>query len=216
MTGNRKNPLEPQPATHRRDRVRERHVALAGPVHHADSRILGRQLRVQVLYHWIQAEQARGDSQHRVPAPTAGRLQAEIGAYFLKCGLDVSSTRIDLDHHPGAQGRFGGEEVLITVRPCEVADEDPSHRNQWSAAFAPVTRPGNNLDAAPAPSIPSDLQALSLQGARNHFGRSGQVFPLDSGTPLARVVRRRSHQIGSRIELADEGLYFPRFGSLGR
>ena len=197
MTGDHKNPLLPQPATYRRDRVRERHIALAGPVHHADLSKPRRQLGVQVRHYRIETEQARADSQHRVPAPTAGRLQAEIRAYFLKCGLDVPSTRIDLDHHPGAHGRFGGEEVLITVRPRQVADEDPSHRNQRSAAFVPVTRPGNDLHAAPAPSIPSDLQALSLQGARNHFGRSGQVFPLDSGTPLARVVRRRSHQIGS-------------------
>ena len=34
MTGDRKNPLHPQPAPYRRDRVREGHVALAGPVHH--------------------------------------------------------------------------------------------------------------------------------------------------------------------------------------
>ena len=38
MTGDRQNPFQPQPAPHRRDRVREGHVALARPVHHADPR----------------------------------------------------------------------------------------------------------------------------------------------------------------------------------
>ena len=71
MTGNRKNLLEPQPATHRVIASENVTSRLPSQSTTRTRRILGRQLRVQVPYHWIQAEQARGDSQYRVPAPTA-------------------------------------------------------------------------------------------------------------------------------------------------
>src|SRR4051794_11879870 len=119
--------------------------------------------------------------------------------------LDVPAARISLNHPLRTHGRLGGEEVFIAVRPRQVVDEDPAHWDQGSATFVPASRPGYDLHAASAPSIPCDFQALELQGARDHTGGGGQLLSLDAGPPLAGVLRRRSHQGGSGGELADEG-----------
>lgn len=203
MTGDRKNSFEPEPAMDCRDRVRQHYVALARPIYHANPHIGQPQPGVQVPYHRIQAEQAGAHSPHRVPAPAASRLQAEVGTHFLKCGFDVPSTRTGLEHQPGTNGRIGGDEVLIMVSFGQVADEDPSHRNQRSTVLVPVTCPGNDLYSA-ATSIPSDFQAVTLHRACDYLLRDGESLPLDSRTPLAGVIWRRGHRVGIGVQLADE------------
>jgi hypothetical protein len=108
VSGECKNPFEPEPPSYRCDGIGERHVLLAAPLDRTQPRVAFGQLAVQGGHDGVQPEQARRLPQHGPRLPTARRLQTQVRAHFLKGRFLVPATDVGFDHFRGAAGYLGG------------------------------------------------------------------------------------------------------------
>src|SRR4029079_9985866 len=97
----------PEPPPNGAQRVRERHTGLAGPRYRADPLRLVQRAE-QGGHDRVQPQQARGGAQHRLLAPPAGRLQAQVRALLLERGLDAPARRVVGDDLGRRERRVGG------------------------------------------------------------------------------------------------------------
>ena len=138
MTGDRKNPLHPQPAPNRRDRVRER-----------TSRLPGQSTTRTRVYRagnsaYNNATTVYMPNRHGATRSTVFRLQPRVVSTLktslgtrgpLEMSSRCSSAGIGLDYPRYRHRQIGGEQIRVTMGPGQVVDEYPKNRYQRRATL---------------------------------------------------------------------------------
>ena len=206
MTWDRQNPFHPQPATNRRDRVRERDIVLARPFHHPHSRVPRRQPDVKPGHHRIQAEQAE---------PPAALCFGSSPALF-PCPDTRESPRRSSRY---STARYRSRSATLPLIDASVVKRYPS---RW-VPFRSWTNtrrigPGACRSLVPMARPPHSLPSVGRRRTRRRSAFSvaavaattasgaGSLAP--SAGPMARLLaenhRRRIVQVGVGIEEADQ------------